>query len=113
MEPNLAQLLHEELTNRNIEIRGPFAGFIGKQACIMSDEDKITDQSIRDSILSFADIIERDGKIVEFGSLAMPSSTTDAMYLTFKEITVRRIRAYDIHKDTNYVRWDITYNVRQ
>lgn len=113
MEPNLAQLLHEELTDRKIEIRGPFAGFVGKQACIMSDEDKITEQSIRDSILSFADIIERDGKIVEFGSLAIPNSNADAMYVTHNQITVRRIKAYDIHKDTNYVRWDITYNVRQ
>lgn len=112
MEQNLAQLLHEELTDRGIEIRGPYAGFMGKRANVHHDEDKITDNVIRDYVLTLADVIERDGRVVEFGSLPIPDSKTDAIYMTHDKISVRRMKQYDIESDKQVVRWDITYNVR-
>lgn len=112
MEPNIAKLLHEELTDRGIEIRGPFAGHLEKRANVHHDEDKITDNVIRDYVTSLADVIERDGKIVEFGSLSIPDSKTDAIYMNHDKISVRRMKQYDIESDKQVVRWDITYNVR-
>lgn len=113
MEQNLAQLLYEELSHRKIEIGTDFAGHLDKRANMQSDEDKVNERTLRDMVTTFADIVERDGKRVEFGTLSMPDSTTDCEFLRHKNIFVRRIKKYDIETDKNVIRWDITYNVRQ
>lgn len=114
MELNVAEYLYKELEDRNIHVHGEFAGHMDKHAHIWSEENRADEKYIKDMVGALAEVIERDAKkkVVEFGCHSIPDSKTDAIYQRHKGITVRRMKKYDIDKDSNILRWDITYNVR-